>query len=1233
MPSTYTLNNGIELIGTGEQSGTWGDTTNTNLGLLDAALDGQVTVALASAGSSGSPNSLPITDGTTSNGRNRMVVFSDSGDLGATAYVQLTPNDAEKIIYIRNSLSGSRSVILFQGTYNASNDYEVPAGTTAVVYFDGAGAGAVAANVFNNAHFDAINVVGTVTATTVTATTVNATTVDAVTVEFDNLSGTGAVSVTNILDEDNMASDSATALATQQSIKAYVDSQVGTVDTLAEILAIGNTTGATDIAVDSAQKVQFRDAAIYINSSVDGQLDIVADTEIQIAATTVDLNGALDVSGTLGVTGVLTATSLDISGDIDVDGTTNLDVVDIDGATQIDATVTVGVDDTGYDVKFFGATAGAYMLWDESADDLILGGAAGLSVNSTALVTGVLTTTAATVSNGGGQFNGAINVGVDDTGYDVKFFGATAGAYMLWDESADDLILGGAAGLSVNSTALVTGVLTTTAATVSNGGGQFNGAINVGVDDTGYDVKFFGATAGAYMLWDESADDLILGGAAGLSVNSTALVTGVLTTTAATVSNGGGQFNGAINVGVDDTGYDVKFFGATTGKSLLWDESADSLTVAGNLSVDGGTIKLDGNYPVGTGNVALGDAALDSNVSGGLNVAIGADALTANTGSNNTAVGYQALSNNVDGQQNQAFGYLAMTTNISGSNNAAFGTGALQSSTTSDNAAFGSGVTAVSGGALNSATTGISNSAFGGGAAASTTSGSYNVAVGTLALKSNTTASNNTAVGYQSLYANTTGTRNTALGMQALKTVITGNYNTAVGYQALELNTGSGNTAVGDQALEANTSGGSNSALGDDALVSNTTGSYNSAFGESSLANNTTADSNTGVGKSSLNANTTGNNNTTAGKDSLASNTTGSFNTAFGSNALVSNTTASDNTAVGYESLYTNETGTRNVALGGSALYTATGNYNTAVGFQSLNKTTTGTDNTAIGLYSGYSNTSGANNTALGDSALFSNTTASDNTAVGYKALYTNTTATRQVAVGYLALEDSNGNGNIGVGYGAGKDITSGTDNVCVGDLAGSSQGGLTTGAGNVFIGTSAGSNIASAGAAANQISIGYNIQGIGDNYFTFGKGTGGDRVYNQFTANATWTRSSDERIKTQITENTNCGLAFITDLRTVTYKWKAGADIDETLPDYNPEEKEPEYKEKMYGFIAQEVKSAMDKNGITNFAGWDVTPDEQGAMQGVSYEMFVIPLIKAIQEQQATITALTARITALENL
>ena len=160
MPSTYTTNNGIELIATGEQSGTWGSTTNTNLELLDASLDGQVTVTLASTGTSGSPNTLPISDGSASNGRNRLVIFNDGSDLGGAAYVQLTPNDAEKIVYVRNSLSGSRSILLFQGTYNASNDYEVPAGTTAVVFFDGAGTGAVAANVFDNAHFDALNIVG-----------------------------------------------------------------------------------------------------------------------------------------------------------------------------------------------------------------------------------------------------------------------------------------------------------------------------------------------------------------------------------------------------------------------------------------------------------------------------------------------------------------------------------------------------------------------------------------------------------------------------------------------------------------------------------------------------------------------------------------------------------------------------------------------------------------------------------------------------------------------------------------------------------------------------------------------------------------------------------------------------------------------------------------------------------------------------------------------------------------
>jgi hypothetical protein len=670
MPSTYTLNNGIELIGTGEQSGTWGDTTNTNLGLLDAALDGQVTITLAAAGSSGSPNALPITDGTTSNGRNRMVVFADGGDLGATAYVQLTPNDAEKIIYIRNSLSGSRSVILFQGTYNASNDYEVPAGTTAVVYFDGAGAGAVAANVFNNAYFDGLRL--------------------------------GSVSVTAILDEDNMASDSATALATQQSIKAYVDSQVGTVDTLAEILAIGNTTGATDIAVDSAQKVQFRDAAIYINSSVDGQLDIVADTEIQIAATTidvngaldvsgtalvtgvltttaatvfnggfasnadstlgtdkkvqfrdaaiyinssvdgqldivadteiqiaattVDLNGALDVSGTLGVTGVLTATSLDISGDIDVDGTTNLMYVDVDGAVNFAADVTFA---DGADLITASAGTSNLRLGVNAGNSIIAGGNYNVVVGDEA---GTAITTGIGRYAGGDITTAAGNVAI--------------GAYDGTKQPALRVNTTGAANVAVGSGSL--GANTTASNNTAVG------YASLGANTTGEQNVAIGANA-------LSADTLGSRNVA-LGFNTLAVQNFTTATNAYNIAIG---HNAGVSV---TTGVENVLIGGLAGQSLT-----------------------DADY-----NVAIGVTALFTDTLGSKNTAIGQETLrtqnfTTATDSFNTAVGFQAGRNVTTGTNNTLIGGLAGDALTDGDNNVAVGTSALSAETRADrNVAIGS---------------------------------------------------------------------------------------------------------------------------------------------------------------------------------------------------------------------------------------------------------------------------------------------------------------------------------------------------------------------------------------------------------------------------------------------------------------------------------------------------------------------------------------------------------------
>ena len=95
------------------------------------------------------------------------------------------------------------------------------------------------------------------------------------------------------------------------------------------------------ILLNSSKQLQFGDSGTYIHQSADGVLDLVSDTEIEINATTIDINGAVDMSSTLAVAGVLTGASLDISGDVDVDGTTNLDIVDIDGAVNIAADTTI----------------------------------------------------------------------------------------------------------------------------------------------------------------------------------------------------------------------------------------------------------------------------------------------------------------------------------------------------------------------------------------------------------------------------------------------------------------------------------------------------------------------------------------------------------------------------------------------------------------------------------------------------------------------------------------------------------------------------------------------------------------------------------------------------------------------------------------------------------------------------------------------------------------------------
>ena len=267
------------------------------------------------------------------------------------------------------------------------------------------------------------------------------------------------------------------------------------------------------------------------------------------------------------------AAGLTVAGNIDIDGTTNLDAVDIDGAVQIDGIVQVGVDGTGYDLKLYGDTAGKSLLWDQSADSLI--------VTGTTTLVGTTNLDAVDI-DGAVQLDSTLTVGVNDTGYDVKLFGATSGKSLLWDESADSLI--------VTGTTTLVGTTNLDAVDI-DGATQIDGTVTVGVNDTGYDVKLFGATSGAYMLWDESADDLKLVGAAGLTVAGDIDVDGTTNLDAVDI-DGAVQIDGTVTVGVNDTGYDVKLFGATSGAYMLWDESADDLKLVGaaGLTVAGDSV-------------------------------------------------------------------------------------------------------------------------------------------------------------------------------------------------------------------------------------------------------------------------------------------------------------------------------------------------------------------------------------------------------------------------------------------------------------------------------------------------------------------------------------------------------------------------------------------------------------------------------------------------------------------
>src|SRR5947207_111008 len=176
---------------------------------------------------------------------------------------------------------------------------------------------------------------------------------------------------------------------------------------------------------------------------------------------------------------------------------------------------------------------------------------------------------------------------------------------------------------------------------------------------------------------------------------------------------------------------------------------------------------------------------------------------------------------------------------------------------------------------------------------------------------------------------------------------------------------------------------------------------FNTAEGDNALQSLTSGTSNTAIGFDALVSNTTGSNNTAAGIGALGSNTTGSDNTANGFGALLLNTTGPNNTAVGFEVLFANSTGFENAGTGSRALFAnTTGFHNTADGFSALVRNTTGNNNTANGDVALSNNTTGNFNTTDGAHSLENNSTGSANTALGFGAGNNVTTAGNVICIG-----------------------------------------------------------------------------------------------------------------------------------------------------------------------------------------------------------------------------------------
>ncbi|MDA9175367.1 hypothetical protein N9O55_04715 [Gammaproteobacteria bacterium] len=469
---------------------------------------------------------------------------------------------------------------------------------------------------------------------------------------------------------------------------------------------------------------------------------------------TKDINGLRNLTAS----GELDAATLDISGNADIDGTLEADAISIDGTTITASAADINLIDG---ITNGTVTASKAVVVDANKD---------VSGFRNITLTGLLNAGSLDIS-GNVDIDGTLEA--DAISIDGTTITASAADINLIDGITNGTVAANKA-VVTDESGNISGFTNITTNSLNA-----NGLVTVGVNDTGYDVKFYGDTSGRYFLWDASADALILYG------------------DLQTATGGTSNFVAGLNAG-------------------------NSITSGGNYNVavgdDAGTAITTGDF-----NTAIGYQSLYSTVTGQYNSAVGYQALLNNTGSENTAMGYQSLIANIGGEKNSAFGhgslkantsgsgntvmgYWALASDTNGSNNVAIGMRAMESANGTDNTAVGTEALKRNSGSYNVAVGHRSQGATSG-------SGQHNTSMGRESLYK-VTGNRNLALGGGAMYNATSADENTAVGVSALGALVTGDYNTALGREALDLALGSNNVGIGYQSGKTLSSGNSNTFLG-----------------------------------------------------------------------------------------------------------------------------------------------------------------------------------------------------------------------------------------------------------------------------------------------------------------------------------------------------------------------------------------------------------------------------------